>query len=216
MQKQYEALDRPWLIVDVSVAMPLTYELMSAPLTQLSTPPSTPIIIAGPAITGRVVRVGFTFHITNIGKSPAQNVLVEPRLIFGMDEHAILAKEEELCTAPEKHERLTGHAYSGYMLFPNEPPTVASPYVLYGPMEEFNEINGRRAKFGAESSFYVSTLVVCITYRSGASVTYRHTCRSSPLIERGRMLGVDLSKAPIPVEALDVPHSLFFGRDLAN
>src|ERR1019366_4403407 len=60
MQKQLEATDRPWISINVEIATPLTYGPMSDPMP---VPAGTiPSFIVGPTASGKVARIGFTFH----------------------------------------------------------------------------------------------------------------------------------------------------------
>jgi hypothetical protein len=191
MQKQLEATDRPWLKVDASVATPLTVD--------------------------QVVRVGFKFRITNIGKSPAQNINEFPQLIYSIKTDDILRKQKELCEASEMQQGARGgENFSGYTLFPAD----TAPEIIWnltGPMSQFNEDNSRLERSAhIRNPFYVSTLVVCVDYTFGPTGKHHQTAASHPLTMRGRMFGVDLDLAPIPAEALDVPASPFFERSFAN
>ncbi|HSB12956.1 MAG TPA: hypothetical protein VLE22_00775, partial [Bryobacteraceae bacterium] len=56
MRMQFESADRPWLVIDASVATPLTIDDAAA-------------------------HVGFDFLVTNTGRSPAQNIWIRPELV---------------------------------------------------------------------------------------------------------------------------------------
>jgi hypothetical protein len=92
MRKQFENADRPWIDVDVSISSPLIYD------------------------SGEV-RVEFTFVPKNIGRSPAQNISIDPRLkpiLMGDDLREI---QRHLCENSAANDK---NATLKYTLFPGD------------------------------------------------------------------------------------------------
>ena len=90
MREQLETADRPWLAVDVSIASPLTYTPQDG------------------------VRITLNIVTKNVGKSPAQNISMEPKLVSAGMGTDVRAKQNELCENIAKGE--TG--FPGSIVFP--------------------------------------------------------------------------------------------------
>jgi hypothetical protein len=89
MQEQFEALDRPWVSISVSPIKPSLYD----------------------GKTG--VNATFIFSPTNVGRSPAQEVQIEPRLIIGSMGTNVTGIQQRMCRQMEK-----GQGMPAYILFP--------------------------------------------------------------------------------------------------
>jgi hypothetical protein len=89
-QKQFESMDRPWVDLDVAITAPVTYDKNG-------------------------LQIVVTFVPKNIGRSPAQNVSIAPRLIPGSMGTDVHEMQKRICdnraTASDEPLR--------YVLFPN-------------------------------------------------------------------------------------------------
>jgi hypothetical protein len=85
--------DRPWINVDVFITSPLTYD-------------------------GDSVAIGFTFVISDIGRSPAQNVSITPRLTPAFLGDDLKEIEKRVCDDAASP---IGMGSLRYVLFPGHP-----------------------------------------------------------------------------------------------
>jgi hypothetical protein len=93
MQRQLEAIDRPWISLDVKVTSPLTYD------------------------KNKGVQITFTFVPKNIGRSPGQNIWIDPRLTSALMGDDLRPMQKRICEAAATKERMVSLA--GYILFPD-------------------------------------------------------------------------------------------------
>jgi hypothetical protein len=85
--------DRPWVKVDITVTSPLTYDRNG-------------------------MNIGLTFILTNVGKSPADNVSIAPRLVTAFMGDDLEQIQKRIC---ENRAASAEDKWLRYVLFPGDP-----------------------------------------------------------------------------------------------
>ena len=82
-KKQFEAMDRPWVVMDIS-----------------------DISFNGAVVYSNGLNVPLIFSPKNIGRSPAQNIWIEPKIVPGFMDTDVRDAQKKLCETAEKHDEL--------------------------------------------------------------------------------------------------------------
>jgi hypothetical protein len=150
--------DRPWIDVDIFITSPLTYD-------------------------GKAVRMEFTIVPTDIGRSPAQNISINPKLtpeFMGDDLREI---QKRLCdSAATKN----GMASLQYVLFPGH--HYSQPVGLDMSAEDINSHWGKQPPgFGSPDPIPIA-LVGCLDYTYESSDRHHQTAFAvDVLMKDGRL-----------------------------
>jgi len=159
--------DRPWIDIDISITSPLIYN-------------------------GKVVQEMFTFIPTNIGRSPAENISINPilRPAFMFDDLQDIQKR--LC---DNAVRQSGPFFLKYALFPGH--HYNQPIGLEVSIEDINSHWGKLPTSIPAPDPIPIALVGCVDYTYELSDRHHQTAFAFDLVtkEGGMLLK---SKTPIP------------------
>lgn len=170
MQKQFEALDRPWVSISVSPIKPLLYD----------------------GKTG--VNATFIFSPTNVGRSPAQEVQIEPRLIIGSMGTNVTGIQQRMCRQMEK-----GQGMPAYILFPG--PGSPQEISLQLSVADINAFFTPFELNQGPIDPIPIILVGCVDYVFASSTRHHHTGFAFDVLMKDRLL-VLKSKTPLPPESI--------------
>ena len=170
MQAQLEVMrdaDRPWIDVDVKITSPLAFE-------------------------GEAVRIGFTFVPSDIGRSPAQNISIIPRLIPAFMSDDLRETQKKACRdAASKY----GMGSIRYILFPGR--YYAQPVGLDVPVKDLDFHWGKLPpEIGSPDPVNIA-VVGCVDYTYESSARHHQTAFAYDLVMKDGALPLK-SKAPIP------------------
>lgn len=167
MQKQFEAADRPWIDVDILITSPLVYD-------------------------GNAVRTGFTFVVTNIGRSPAQNVAIIPMLTPAFFWDDLRQIQKRVCDDAAAQ---TGMGSFRYILFPGHPFTEQ-----VGLDIAVKDLDSHLGKMPPEvlsiNLPMPIALVGCVDYTYASSIYHHQTAFAVDLLMKDRGLPLK-NKTPI-------------------
>jgi hypothetical protein len=139
-RKAFTADQRPWVSVVISIISPVTYDQ------------------AGSA------QITFRFTLRNVGRSPATNVDVFPK-IYPSSNKRLLARLEQkqmadIARIPSPPEEFFGDIFLGDVLFPgSEPMTIEMRLTV-----NRGEIDAAIAEIGAEHRYFVPVIVGSVGY----------------------------------------------------
>lgn len=175
--------DRPWVAVDVAIDSPLIYD-------------------------GDSIRIGFDISPKNIGRSPAQNIFINPALkpVFMGDDLRDLQKH--ICENAQPAQE----GLQTYLLFPGDHYT--QPFGLGISVEEINSHWGKKPTGMKIPDPIPLGLVGCIDYTYEASSRHHQTGFALDVIMKDGRLAL---KSKTPIDATDLvlrEHS--FGGHFAN
>jgi hypothetical protein len=181
--KQLELTDRPWVTIDASITAPLTYD-------------------------GKAVRIAFSFVPKNIGRSPAQGVLIVPELIPAFMGDDVREEQKRICDGAAQ----VNPIFPKYVLFPNEP--FLEPFGLDLSNEAINSHWGKLPPGMKAPDPIPIALVGCVDYTYETSPKHHQT---------GFALDVIMKNQGLPLKSLTPlsPSSLIlrqhaFGGHFAN
>jgi hypothetical protein len=177
-EKQLEAADRPWISVDVSITSALTYDSSGA-------------------------HVEFAFVPKNVGRSPAQNIYIDPRLTPATMGDDLSEIQRHICEADAKQNK---NAMLMYILFPGEHYTQrigmgisAADLYAYTHRTDFERSLG-------PDDIAAIALVGCVDYTYESSPRHHQTGFAFDVIMKDRRL-VLKSLTPLAPESLILmPH----------
>jgi hypothetical protein len=181
MQQQLEASDRPWISVDASASSPLTYDSSG-------------------------IRVTFAFVPKNIGRSPAQNIWIEPALTIGSMGDDYRSAQKHICDKIATRGRVVG--FPGYILFPGDHYTQEESLGMSDA-----DIDSHWSKFELSRGpidVVPLILVGCVDYTFEASPRHHQTSFAFDVRMRDGRL-VLKSKTPLAPESLILMRLLFGG-----
>jgi ElaB/YqjD/DUF883 family membrane-anchored ribosome-binding protein len=176
IQSQTEASERPWITIDTRPASPLTY-------------------------SGDELAITFDFTPKNIGRSPAEHVWVDARLVPGLDFEEWKTQQDKMCAEKGTQERIR-EIPSGYTVFPGDPP-IPQPTGLQLHRAELDSF-WKAYPPQVRGTLFPVGLVGCGSYTYGASPIVHTTRFMYELMRQGQggSLVIDLRNAPIPAETL--------------
>ncbi len=181
---QLELSDRPWVTVDVFITSPLTYGTNG-------------------------VQLNFSFVPKNIGHSPAQNVLIIPRLVPVSMGDDIRGIQKEICdSAPE-----TNIAFPKYVLFPDEP--FSEPFGLDMSTEALTAHWGKRPPGKGLPDPIPIGIVGCADYTYETSSKRHQTGFAFDILMKDGRLPLR-SLAPLSPNLLILRQHGSFGSHFAN
>jgi len=182
MQKQFEAADRPWISVDTGLASPLTYDTKG-------------------------VHVNFNFVAENVGKSPAQNVMVSAELdsgIMGTDERSA---QKKLCDAAAK-----STVNPRYVVFPGR--KFVQEIAFTKSIEELNSFWSKFELSQGPIDLIPLILVGCADYNWDTSSRHHQTGFVLDVLMKDRRLVLKSMTPVAPNSILLMQHP--FGGFFAN
>lgn len=158
--------DRPWIDMNIFVTSPLTYD-------------------------SKTVRAEFTFVPTNIGRSPAGNIAINPMLkpAFMFDD--LNEMQKHLCDIAATE---VGMASLKYVLFPGH--HYNQPVGLELSVEDINSHWGKLPPGVGPSDAIPIALVVCVDYTYESSNRHHQTAFAVDVLTKDGMLPLK-SKTPI-------------------
>ena len=182
MQKQFEAADRPWIAVDVSINSPLTYDKNGA-------------------------HIGFDISPKNIGRSTAQNIAVQVGLktsTMGDDLSKIVKR---ICNGIAAQH---GRWPLRYVLFPGD--RFIQPTILGESSDEIDSyFRGQLPLEAGPVDLIPITLVGCIDYTYESSPRHHQTgIAIDVLMKDGRLILKSLT--PLAPESLTLRLHPFGGH----
>jgi hypothetical protein len=140
---QLEMTDRPWVTIDVVITGPLTYSDKEG------------------------VFMSFLFIPKNIGRSPAQNVLISPMLIPAFPFDDIRKEQNGIC------KNVGESGFSTYVLFPNEP--FSESFRIEESPESIVKRWGKQPQGWGLPDPMPVTLVGCVDYTYETSRVHHQT-----------------------------------------
>ena len=165
--------DRPWIDIDISITSPLTYN-------------------------GKVVQGSFTFVPTNIGRSPAENISINPILkpVFMFDN--LQEVQKRLCdnAATESGSPF----FLKYALFPGH--HYNQPIGLEVSIEDINSHSGKLPPDLRAPDPIPIALVGCVDYTYELSDHHHQTAFAFNLVMKDGGATPLKSKTPIPAGSL--------------
>jgi hypothetical protein len=141
-QKQFEAMDRPWVVADISFDGPVVYD--------------------------NGVNLLLIFSPKNVGRSPAQNVWMEPRLVPGFMDTDVSEEQKKLCDGASKHDER-----SRYFLIPSA--TYRQPFGLSMSGADNDSLVPPLARSQGFATLINVVLIGCIDYTYESSTRHHQT-----------------------------------------
>ncbi|MBZ5679748.1 MAG: hypothetical protein LAO24_06560 [Acidobacteriia bacterium] len=182
-QKQFEAADRPWVAVDIALAAPLTYNESNG------------------------LSAVFYFLPKNIGRSPAQNIWVDPLLVPAFMGDDVSEAEKRACDKAVKHDELLR-----YFLIPGQ-----SYRQQIGLGMSNAEVNSHWNKFELSRGpidLIPIVLVGCVDYTYEASTRHHQTGFAYDVLTKDGLV-IAKSKTPLPPDSISFrahPTGRFFAN----
>jgi hypothetical protein len=170
MQAQLEVMrdaDRPWVDVDILIASPLTYD-------------------------GKAARIDFTFVVSDIGRSPAQNVSIIGMLTPAFFWDDLRQTQKRVCNDAATP---IGMGSFRYVLFPGRPITQQTSIAISG--NNLDSHIGKLPQGAGPVDLMPIALVGCVDYTYESSARHHQTAFTVDLLMKDRGLPLR-SKTPIP------------------
>jgi hypothetical protein len=172
VQYQLEAADRPWISVDVSINSPLTYD-------------------------SNGVHLSFAFVPKNLGRSPAQNIYISPRLVPAFMGDDLREIQKRICKPLAAQDRTTN--FPGYILFPGD--HYIQEITIGMSIEELNSRYSKWKLSQGMNELIPIALVGCVDYTFESSQRHHQTGFVFEVLMRAGGL-VLRSKTPLAPESL--------------
>lgn len=168
--------DRPWIDVNVSITSPVTYD-------------------------GNVVQAGFTIVPTNIGRSPAQNISINPNLTPAFMFDNLNEIQKRLC---EGATTKSGMASLQYVLFPGRHYT--QPVAMNVQVKDLDARFGKMPPGQGPPDLIPIALVGCVDYTYESSDRHHQTAFAFDVLMKDQRIP-GKSKTPIvPADLILMSH----------
>jgi hypothetical protein len=178
MQGQLEAADRPWMDVDILITSPLIYD-------------------------GKTVRTEFSFVLSDIGRSPAQNISLNPLLTPAFMGDDLREIQKRACDdAARSSAALIG--MGSYVLFPGH--RYSQQVAMEIAVKDLDSHWGKLPPGIGPPNPIPIALVGCVDYAYESSTRRHQTAFAVDLLMKDRALPLK-SRAPIAASDLILmPH----------
>jgi hypothetical protein len=163
--------DRPWIDVNILVASPLTDD-------------------------GKTVQIQFDIIPTNIGRSPTQNVYVDPQLVPARMGDDLTEIQKRACDSAPINSTLTS---LHYVLFQGK--NYIQPIGLEIPVEKLDALWGKVSPSVGRIDLIPIALVGCVDYTYRASIWHHQTAFAVDILTKEGGMPFK-SMTPIPAAAL--------------
>ncbi len=173
-QSQWEVMqdaDRPWIDVDIAITSPLAFD-------------------------GKAAGTAFTFTLSNIGLSPAQNISINPRLTFATLGDDLRKVQKQAC---DDAKSAYGMGSLRYILFQGQHYTQAVGLDI--PAKEIDSHWGKMPPGAAVPDLIPLALVGCVDYTYQSSGHHHQTAFAFDLAMKD---GGIPSKSNAPISPTDL------------
>jgi hypothetical protein len=157
-QQQFEAMDRPWVVV---------------------TGPD--ISFDGPVVYNDGVTLPVVFSPRNVGRSPAQNIWIESKIVPGIMGTDVSEERNKLCEAASKHDQI-----GRYFLIPKD--TYHQPFPLSMSGADNDSLTPQTARSQGFATLINAILIGCIDYTYESSPRHHQTAFAYDVLTKNGLI----------------------------